>query len=80
MKIKIDIETVKDYAIYAMLVMIFLSMVASCLMLIKTQDVTWYGITVVTNIIGIVAGSWKFKEVIDEKDISECDVTDEEQA
>lgn len=73
-----DYEAIRDYAIYALLVIVFVAMVGSCLMLIKTQDPYWYFGTIFTTMIAVAAAGTKEKDeevieiiIIDEEDEEE---------
>lgn len=49
-------DTIKDYGIYFLLLVLLITMVGSALMLIKTMSIKWFFATVITTLAGL-AGS-----------------------
>lgn len=46
-------ETLKDYGIYAILLLLLIAMVGCALMLIKTMSIKWFFATIVTTLAGL---------------------------
>ena len=49
-------DLIKDYAIYALLLLLLIVMVGSALMLIKTMSINWFFATIIATLAGL-AGS-----------------------
>lgn len=63
-------EAIRDYFVMAILVVLLVIMIGSCLMMIKNLSIEWFVITLVTTIIGTIISLYKFDdpEDLDEKE------------